>query len=246
MSEYNFDNVYFRMISVGLTKTLSRCLSYINYFDDSKIRVVIPFYMSVAGSERFVIDAFVDDVVGSRVELNTDQLPKGIISFNGFNTVASELANSNQYISKNTEVNGKMINFLSKTKGIPVRINYDVVITVINEIDVFKISEKIMSMLFNYFYFNINYFSLKLDCSFNLPDDRTIEIVREQNLEADTKKHIKFPLVVNSYYPSFYLDTDQYEICDNDDDLDWSRICFKRPSLLDPIEMANITPPDFT
>jgi hypothetical protein len=236
----NFDDSYFRMISVALTKTLGRCITWVNYFSDTKQRVVVPFYMSMAGSEKFVLDAFVDDIVSSRIELNTDQIPRGVITFNGFTTNTAEFANPNTYISKNAVINGEMKSFLQKTKGIPVKLTYDIDIVLMTEIDVYKCSEKIMNMLFNYMFMNIDYYGIKIDAVFALPDDKSIEIVREQNLDADTKKHIKFTLTVDSYYPSFYEDTDDYIICDNDDDIDWSRMCKTKPALKDPKDLSKI------
>lgn len=238
----NFDDSYLRMVSISLTKTLTRCISWINYFHDKKIRVIVPFYMSMAGSERFVLDAFVDDIVDSRVELNTDQIPRGIVSFNGFSTVTSEFANPNSYLSKKTEINGQMKSFIQKTKGIPINIAYDIDIVLMTEIDVYKCSEKIMNMLFNYMFFNIDYFGMKIDAVFALPDDKGIEIVREQNLDSDTKKHIKFSLNVQTYYPSYFIDTDDYIICDNDGEIDWDRTCKTRPSELNEADLSKIRP----
>lgn len=236
----NYDDVYIRMVSAALTKTLSRCMMWINYFHDKKIRVVVPFYMSMGGSERFLLDAFVDDVVDARVELNTDQIPRGSVTFMGFSTKVNEFANPNQYISKKTVVNGEMKSYLMKTKGIPITLNYDIDIVVATEIDIMKASEKILNMLFNWMFFNIDYFGIKLDAVFNLPDDKSIEITREENLDTEYKKHIKFSLMVNTYYPSFYDDVDDYIICDNDDEIDWTRTCKIKPSLRDPKDLDNI------
>ena len=226
----NFDDSYFRMVSVALTKTLTRCMMWINYFHDKKIRVVVPFYISMAGSDRFVLDAFVDDIVGSRIELNTDQIPRGVITFMGFNADTGEFANPNTYLSKKTVINGQMKSFLQKTKGIPIKINYSIDIVVMTEIDAYKCSEKILNMLFNYMFFNIDYFGIKIDAVFSLPDDKEIEIIRDVNLEAEDKKHIKFSLTVQTYYPSFLEDTDDYIVCDNDNDIDWTRTCKTKPS----------------
>jgi hypothetical protein len=239
----NYDDIYFRMISVGLVKTFTRCISWINYFQDKKIRIFVPFYLSMGGDERFLLDAFVDDIVDSRIELNTDQIPRGIITFNGFSTNTSEFANPNQYLSKKTIINGEMKSFIQKTKGIPVTLNYDIDIVLKTEIDILKCSEKILNMLFNYMFYNIDYHGLKIDVVFNLPDDKSIEIIRDITLDSDTKKHIKFSLAVKTYYPSFYIDTDDYVICDNDDtDIDWSKTCKQKPSEINPTELEKIKP----
>lgn len=236
----NFDDSYFRMVSVALTKSLSRCMMWINYFQDTKQRVVVPFYISMAGNDRFVLDAFVDDIVDSRIELNTDVIPRGTVTFNGFTTDTAEFANPNTYLSKKAVINGEMKSFLQKTKGIPVKINYDIDIVLMTEIDVYKCSEKIMNMLFNWFFFNIDYFGIKIDAVFALPDDKTLEITREVNLDSENKKHIKFSLTVSTYYPSFFEDTDDYIICDNDEEIDWSRTCKTKPSLKDPKDLSKI------
>jgi len=237
----NFDDSFFRMVSVALTKTLGCGINWINYFHDQKIRVVVPFYMSMAGNDRFVLDAFVDDIVDSRIELNTDQIPRGVVTFNSFTTDTSEFANPNTYISKNAIINGEMKSFLQKTKGIPLKITYDVDITLITEIDVYKCSEKLMNMLFNYMFFSIDYYSIKIDAVFALPDDKQIEIIREQNLDSENKKHIKFTLTVQTYYPSFFEDSDDYIICDNDDEINWDRLpCKTKPSLKDPKDLSKI------
>lgn len=238
----NFDDTYIRMVSAGLIKTLNRCINWINYFSDKKIRVLVPFFMSMGGDERFVLDAFVDDIANSRVELNTDQIPRGTITFNGFNTSIDEFANPNQYVKKRTVVNNQMKSFLHKVKSVPVKINYNIDIVLISEIDIMKASVKILDMLFNYMYFNYDYYGLKIDAVFSLPDDKEIEIIREQNLETEHKKYIRFPLTVETYYPSFFYDTDKYEICDNDDEIDWTRACFDRPQLNDFDGLENIRP----
>lgn len=229
----NYDNSFFRMIGVALVKTMSRGMGWVNHYEDKKQRVLVPFYMSLSGSERLLLDAFSDDIVGNRVELNTDEIPRGVITFNGFTTNTSKLANPNQYINKQTVINGKVRSFIKKTKGIPIEANYDIDITLISENDVLKASEKLIQMLYNYMYFNIDYFGIKIDASFNLPDDKTIEITREQTLDSDVKKHIKFSIVVNTYYPCSPIDIDDYIICDNDDEIDWTRTVKKRPPLDD-------------
>lgn len=238
----NYDDTYFRMVGAALVKTMSRCITWINHFEQSKIRVVVPFYLSMGGDERFVLDAFVDDIVNSRIELNTDQIPRGILTFNGFNTEINEFANPNTYIAKKAVINGEMKSFLQKTKGIPVKLNYDVSIVLMSEIDVMKCSEKILHMLFNYMFFNFDYYGIKIDAVFILPDDKQVEINREQSLETDHKKYIKFSIMVQTYYPSFFEDTDDYEIADNDDQIDWTRMCKTRPSLKDPNDLHKIRP----
>lgn len=106
--EYNFDDNFLRMVSVSLIKTLHNTISWINVFSDKKIRVVVPFYLSVAGQDRFVLDAFVDDIPNSRIELNTDQVPRGVVSLTSFSSDTSQFANPNEYLKNKRVINGKL------------------------------------------------------------------------------------------------------------------------------------------
>jgi len=244
--QYNYDDNFFRMIGASLVKTLHTSVGWINYFHDQRIRVVVPFYLSLPGSEKYLLDAFVDDIPDTRVELNTDQIPRGVVTFQSFASDTSQFANPNEYILNKRDVNGQMKAFLQKTKAVPVKIQYSVEIVLNSEIDVLKCSEKLLNTLFNYMFFNFDYFGLKMDAVFTLPDDKEIEIVREQNLDSDVKKYIKFPLTVESYYPIFmvekdrYIDIDDFIICDNDDELDWDRLYKKRPSEMDANDISTV------
>jgi hypothetical protein len=227
---YNFDDRFFRMIGLSLTKTFTRSLMWINRFEDKKIRVIVPFYLSMTGDERFLLDAFVDDVVDKRIELNTDMIPRGIITLTSINASSDEFANPNQFLSKKTTINEEYRKIISKVKAIPITINYDVNIKLDTELDVYIASEKILKMFFNYMFFNIDYFGLKIDSVLTLPDDKAINIVREQTLDSDTAKNITFSLAVKTYYPDFFIDTDDYEICDNDTEIDWDKYGLIPPS----------------
>jgi len=244
--QYNYDDNFFRMVGASLVKTLHTSIGWINYFHDKKIRVVVPFYLSLPGSEKYLLDAFVDDIVDARVELNTDQIPRGVVTFNSFSTDISQFANPNEYLLNKREVNGKMKAFLQKTKAVPVKAQYDVELVLNSEIDVLKCSEKLLNTLFNYMFFSIDYYGMKIDAVFGLPDDKEIIIQREVSLDSDYKKGIKFPLTVETYYPIFlvekdrYIDIDDFIICDNDDELDWDRLYKKRPSEMDADDISTV------
>lgn len=232
--QYNFNDSFPRMVSVGLIKVLTRCVIWINHFSDKKIRVSVPFYMSTTGDDSYLLDAFVDDIVDKRVELNTDQIPRGIVTLNSISASIDELANPNMYISKKTEINDIFRDIVMKVKAIPVSISYDIKIVVMSELDTFKAIEKIYNMLYNYAFFNIDYFGVKLDCVFNLPDDNDVKIEREVTMDTDSKKEISFSVNVETYYPVFQQDTDDFIVCDNDDSPEmeayWAKGCKEKPS----------------
>ena len=124
---YNYDDNFVRMTTIGLCKVLTTKIRWINHWTEGKkIRVLVPFYTSFAGQERFMLDAFVDDTVSTRVELNTDQKQRGVITFKGGSQRDDEVANPNQYISKETKLNDEFKTIVSRTKAVPITLSYDI------------------------------------------------------------------------------------------------------------------------
>jgi len=235
--EFDYDDHFFRMITVSLAKTLSKNVRWINKFSPNNDkesgfkRVFLPFYTSLTGEEQFILDAFVDDIVDKRVSMNTDQLQRGSITWTGFNTRSEEFSNPNQYLSKNVNINNKLRKVISKAKGVPISCNYEIEIQLATSMEIDKVSQKLLNIFYNYMFFSFDYYGLKIDAFFNLPDDKQIEIVREINMESDRKKKITFSLEIQTYYPIFMIDTDDLIVCDNDNDINWEYLEIPKPTL---------------
>jgi len=239
---YNFENDFFRMVSVSLCRTLYGKINWVNRFEDKNIRVVVPFYMPFGNDARFVLDAYVDDITGKRITLNTDQIPRGIIKKTSVSSQSGEFANPNQYIAKKSLENGRLKKIFSKVKAIPMLITYDVEVILMSVEDVNKFLMKVHDYLFPYFFFNIDYYGIKIDAALELPDDKTFEIPEKSSLDdADRKKTVKFGLNVHTYYPVFRDICDNTEICDNDDDLNWDYLGRIKPSRYIEIEAEIIS-----
>jgi hypothetical protein len=213
--QFNYDNVYFRMCLVALAKTLNKSIRWINYFSGEKRCVSIPFNYRMFGQERFLLDSFLDDITDKRVELNTDIIPRGVLSLTSINSSSDEFANPNIYIPKDCKIKGEWKRILTKVKAIPIQLSFDVEIVLDDIRDVWLCSEKLLKF-FNYFFFNMDYFGLKIDLVLQLPDDKSIEIPTEGDFTSDKKKIIKFPLIVKTYYPLWTVDTDDIE-CNNEE-----------------------------
>lgn len=235
--EYNYDDNFVRMSTIALCKVLATKIRWINRWSDGKkIRVLIPFYTSFAGQERFLLDAFVDDTVSTRVELNTDQKQRGIVTFKGGSQKDDEFANPNQYLSKETKLNDEFKSIVSRTKAVPITLSYDIMIKLDNEWEASICYTKVLDMLYNYRFFFISYFGMKIDAFFRLPTESGIEIPREINLASDNTITMKFTLEVSTYYPVFNILSDDYEICDNDSQIDWNFLGIPQP---DGSELSN-------
>lgn len=228
--EYNYDDNFVRSSTIALCKVLTTKVRWINRWSDGKkIRVLLPFYTTFAGQERFMLDAFVDDTVSTRVELNTDQRQRGIVTFKGGSQRDDEFANPNAYLAKESKLNDEFKTIVSRTKAVPVTLSYDILIKLDNEWEVDTCYTKVLDVLYNYRFFYVDYFGMKIDAHFKLPSDTGIEIPREINLGTDNIMTMKFSLEVSTYYPVFNVMTEDYEICDNDDQIDWDFLQIPKP-----------------
>jgi hypothetical protein len=233
--EYNYDDNLVRMTKIALAKVLGTKVRWINRWSGgSKIRVIVPFYTSFAGQERFMLDAFVDDTASTRAELNSDQKQRGVIVFKGGSQRDDEFANPNQFLTKEFKLNGEFKDIISRIKAVPISLSFDVQIRLDNEWEADECYTKLLDVLYNYRFFYINYFGLKIDAFFKLPSETGVEIPREVNLSSDNVISMKFGLEVQTYYPIFNVNTDDFEICDNDDLVDWDFLGVKKPDGSEP------------
>jgi len=230
--QWNYDNVYIRTVGIALGKTLSKQVRWINRFEDgTKIRVLVPFYMSLVGDERWVLDTFIDDIVDRRVQLNTDQIPRGIMTFEGATTRGNAFANPNQYLAQKVQINDEIRHIISKVKAVPIDLNYKIEITMASERDADICVQKIWDLYFNYMFFRYDYYGLPLEGFFKLPDDQSFEISREESMETDSNyKKVTLNLTIQSAYPIFKVNPDDLEDCDNDDEIPWETLGVPRPT----------------
>ena len=59
----NFEDCFFRDLTVCVLDTLEGEVKWKNKFTSGTIDVNVPFYYSMTGNERFLLDSFADDVV---------------------------------------------------------------------------------------------------------------------------------------------------------------------------------------
>jgi hypothetical protein len=248
--EYNYDNNYFRMIIVALAKTLNRQLRWVYRFETQKLCVSLPVFTTMTGEERFLLDSFVDDITDRRVELNTDVKPRGIINLENWGATSDEFANPNIYIPKTVKIDRELKRIVTKVKAIPIQFTFNFEIHMNSENEVYYINQKILDMMYNYYFFSIDYYGLKIDSVMFLPDDKTVEQPRAIPIETSNRdKVMKIPLTVKSYYPSWKVDTDKLDCGENVEFENMKKVYYKAyihdMKRLRDLTIPNITDPDF-
>lgn len=204
----NMDTTFFRDLTVCVLDTLEGSLRWVNRFTSGDYAVEVPMYYSMTGDERFLLDSFQDDIAsGSRKsELNTDIVPRGHITMRGFNIRSDEFANPNTWLRMVVENEAEVRKILTKVRAVPVSVNYDLEITLANEIDTFKCSQALMDTLwlYRFMYFEHNYMSI--DAVLLTPDDTNIEINRDKDMSSSNDIKMTVSFEVQTYYPAFRKD----------------------------------------
>ena len=205
---FNFEDVFFRDLTVCVLDTLEGQIKWNNRFTSGDVFVQVPIYYSLTGDERFLLDSFSDDIVSENryVELNTDIIPRGHLTMTGFNIKSDEFANPNVWLRMVIENEKEIRKVLSKVRAVPITVNYDLEILLSSEIDTFKCSQAIMNTLwiYKFMYFEHNF--MNIDAVLLMPDNNTVQMAREKNLTSDNKISLKVSFTVETYYPAWRPD----------------------------------------
>jgi len=207
---FNFEDVFFRDLTLCVLDTLEGEINWINKFSSGDIKVSVPFYYSMTGDDRFLLDSFSDDVVSNNryVELNTDKIPRGHLTLSSFDIRADEFANPNIWLRMVIEKDDEIRKMLTKVRAVPVSVKYSLSILLSSEIDVFKCSQAIMDTLwvYRFMYFEHNF--MNIDAVMLIPDTNQVEIIREKNLTSDNTIKLTVDFEVQTYYPAYRKDPD--------------------------------------
>ena len=210
---FNFEDVFFRDLTVCVLDTLEGQVKWVNRFTSGDKFVEVPFYYSMTGDERFLLDTFTDDIVsgdstgnGRYLELNTDIIPRGHLTMKSFAIRSDEFANPNVWLKTVVENEVEIKKVLGRIRAVPVTVSYDLVITLSSEIDSFKCSQAIMDTLwiYKFMYFEHNF--MNIDAVILMPDSNSIEMAREKNLTSDNSIKMTVSFEVQTYYPAFRRD----------------------------------------
>lgn len=205
---FNFEDTFFRDLTVCVLDTLEGQIRWVNRFSSGDFPVNVPFYYSLTGDERFLLDTFSDDVVSQNrfVELNTDQIPRGHITLKSFNINSDEFANPNVWLRMVVENEVEIKKILAKVRAVPISVSYDLEILLASEIDIFKCSQAILDTLWLYKFMYFEYNFMNIDAVMTMPDSNSIEISREKNMSSDNTIKMTVSFEVQTYYPAFRKD----------------------------------------
>jgi hypothetical protein len=203
--KFNYQDTFFRDLTLCVLDTLEGEIRWVNRFSSGDREVNVPFYYSLTGDERFLMDSFNDDIVNSNrfVDVNTDQIPRAHLTMTGFDIRSDEFSNPNVWLRMVVENNDEIRRVLAKIRAVPVTVKYDMSILLSSEIDIFKCNQAIMDTLWLYRFMYFEYNFMNIDAVMLIPDGSQVEIQREKSLTSDNTLKITLSFEVQTYYPAF-------------------------------------------
>jgi hypothetical protein len=203
--KFNWQDTFFRDLTLCVLDTLEGEIRWVNRFTSGDREVNVPFYYSLTGDERFLMDSFNDDIANNNrfVDVNTDQIPRAHLTMTGYDIRSDEFSNPNVWLKMVLENQDEIRRVLAKIRAVPVTVKYDMVVLLSSEIDVFKCNQAIMDTLWLYRFMYFEYNFLNIDAVLLIPDGTQVEIQREKNLTSDNTVKITLSLEVQTYYPAF-------------------------------------------
>jgi len=201
----NYDDVFLRNLTIAILDTLEGEISWYYEFSSGTREVKVPFYYSLTGDEKFVIDTFVDDVVSDnrKTDLNTDQIPRGVLTMNGFDILTDQMDNPNVWINTKFEDTDEIKTIQARIRPFPISVKYELVIFLNSENDYFKCAEKLMDTIGIYRYMIFEYNEFNINAVMQLPESNQFENTRDKSFTGKNEIKLTCSFDVYTFYPAY-------------------------------------------
>lgn len=213
---HNAQDAFMRTCMVGLLSMLKDRVQWTNRFSHGDRQVTVPFYYSMTGDERFLLDLFVDDAADKRVELGVQTVPRGVLSLKQADIKMDEFTNPNVPLLLNRSVGGLEERVRVPTRPVPMKFTVELSIKVASERDFFVCWQKMVDTCWSYRYFTFEYDRAFCQAVVRKPDgiENTVQRDYQTVGSDDSSITLKLTAEVHTIYPS----------------LDWKRATPARPT----------------
>ncbi len=203
--EFNKDNVVLRYIIVAMLAELKSKIYYYNQIDeDTKQKIDIPFYYSISGNERFLLDNFLYDTTENGEAVGDyEVVPRGIAALSSMSIQSANLTNKFVRSEFVREVEGELKTFSLMTAYLPVTLGFDITVVCSNNLEMLKATEAIVSRLYKSQSFSVDLGMFKVQAAMVIPEDYSQERPFEYALNDKKEWKVTFSLEVQSFIPVF-------------------------------------------
>lgn len=203
--EYNKDNTILRYMIVALLAELKDKVYYYNQVDEDTLKKIpVPFFYSITGDGRFLMDNFLFDAEASSKAIGDyETVPRGIIQLTGISIDSGNQTNKfarGEFVS---EWDGILKTFSLETNFLPLKISFDCTVVCSSNLEMLKVTESLMSKLYKNNLFQVDLGMMRVQGSFTVPEDYAQNRLFEFQLNDKKEWSVTFPIEVASFMPVF-------------------------------------------
>ena len=203
--EFNKDNTILRYLTVGMLAELSKKVYYYNQVDEDTLKKIeVPFFYSISGNERFLLDNFMFDAEKAGKAIGDyEVVPRGILQMNSMAIDSSAQTNKFTRAEFVREWNGVLKTFSLMTNFLPVTMGFSVTLICSNNLEMLKVTESIMNKLYRATTFQVDLGMFRVNASMGVPDDYSQERLFEWGLNDKKEFQVTFDMELKSFMPVF-------------------------------------------
>jgi hypothetical protein len=203
--EYNKDNTILRYMIVALLAELKDKVYYYNQIDEDTLKKIpVPFFYSITGDGRFLMDNFLYDAEAKGKAIGDyETVPRGIIQLTGISIDSGNQTNKfarGEFVS---EWDGILKTFSLETNFLPLNIAFDCTVVCSSNLEMLKVTESLMSKLYKNNLFQVDLGMMRVQGSFAVPEDYSQNRLFEFQLNDKKEWSVTFPIEVSSFMPVF-------------------------------------------
>lgn len=203
--EFNKDNTILRYIIVALLAELKDKVYYYNQIDEDTLKKIpVPFFYSITGDGRFLMDNFLYDAEASGKAVGDyETVPRGIIQLTGISIDSGNQTNKFARGEFVQECDGILKTFSLETNFLPLNMSFDCTVVCSSNLEMLKVTESLMSKIYKNTLFQVDLGMMRVQASFSVPEDYTQNRLFEFQLNDKKEWSVTFPIEVSSFMPVF-------------------------------------------
>ena len=204
--KYNKDDVFIRSMIVCLLAEMNKKLYIYNRLDDGSVQKVdIPCLYSITGGERFLKDEFYYDALQQGKAFGDyEHVPRCMVNLTSFGVNQAEQTNKYNRTKIVRESQGVLRTLYMNVEWIPVTLSFDCRVICSNNIELFKVTEAIVSKIYkNNNYFKVDFGMFNVDACMSVPPDYNHELPQEFGLNEKKEFSTSFSIEMKSFIPAF-------------------------------------------
>ena len=148
--EFNKDNTILRYIIVALLAELKDKVYYYNQIDEDTLKKIpVPFFYSITGDGRFLMDNFLYDAEAKGKAIGDyETVPRGIIQLTGISIDSGNQTNKFARGEFVQEWEGILKTFSLETNFLPLNMSFDCTVVCSSNLEMLKVTESLMSKIY--------------------------------------------------------------------------------------------------